>query len=75
MPDSWERLKLRFFGPGVVELSCEDCFELLDAYVELELSGEDAEQVIPGMRAHLLGCPACAEEHDGLFELLATPEK
>lgn len=31
-------------------LSCEDCFEQLDRYVELELAGSDADNVaIPGI--------------------------
>jgi hypothetical protein len=72
MTDKWERVKLRFFGPDVPELSCEDCFAFLDTYAELEVGGRDADQAIPGMKAHLLGCPACAEEHDGLVDLLST---
>lgn len=70
MSDTWDRAKLRLFGPGVPELSCEDCFAFLDSYVELEASGRDADQAIPGMRAHLHGCPACAEEHEGLLQFL-----
>jgi hypothetical protein len=72
MPNSWDRTKLRLFGPGTTELTCEECFEFLDQYVDIEVVGQDAEQVFPGMRAHLLGCPACAEEHDGLLELVAA---
>jgi hypothetical protein len=44
----------------------------LDVYVEHELAGEDAEARVPGMREHLHGCPACAEEHDSLRDLIAT---
>ena len=33
-------------------------FELLDAYVELELTRGAADAGIPVMRAHLRGCPA-----------------
>jgi hypothetical protein len=50
------------------------CFEELDRYVELELSGADAEAAVPGMRVHLEGCPACAEEHDSLLALVAQHE-
>jgi hypothetical protein len=46
---------------------------LLDEYVELELAGADAEAKIPGLRAHLEGCPACHEEYVGLRELAAAP--
>jgi hypothetical protein len=58
-------------GPDGPEVSCEECFERLDEYVELELAGEDADSRIPGMRAHLAGCPACHEDHESLRELLA----
>ena len=62
----------RLLGPDGPEVSCEECFERLDEYVELELAGEDAEARVPGMRAHLEGCPACAEEHESLLELAAS---
>ena len=53
-------------GPEGPELSCEECFEQLDRYVELELAGSNADAAIPGMRAHLEGCPACHEDHESL---------
>jgi hypothetical protein len=56
----------RLLGPAEPEVSCDECFELLDSYVECERRGEDADAQIPGMRAHLEGCPACAEEHESL---------
>jgi hypothetical protein len=59
----------RLLGPSGYEVGCERCFDLLDEYVELELAGADAAAEIPGLRAHLEGCPACREEHDALLEL------
>ena len=56
-------------GPAGPELSCEQCFEELDRYVELELAGADADRAVPGMGAHLEGCPACREEHESLLAL------
>ena len=50
-------------GPKGPELTCDQCFEELDRYVELELAGADADAAVPGMRAHLEGCPACREDH------------
>jgi hypothetical protein len=58
-------------GPTGYEVSCEECFELLDEYVELELKGTDASARIPGMRTHLDGCPACREDHESLRALVA----
>ena len=60
----------RLLGPAEPEVSCETCFEELDRYVELERAGVDAEAAVPGMRAHLAGCPACAEDHEALHALL-----
>jgi hypothetical protein len=64
----------RLLGPEGPELSCEQCFELLDPYVEIELEEgeEEADAAIPGMRAHLHGCPACAEDHTSLRELVVS---
>jgi hypothetical protein len=61
----------RLLGPTGPDIGCEECFERLDEYVELELHGQDADARIPGMRAHLSGCPACGEEHDSLRALLS----
>ena len=60
----------RMLGPSAPELGCEECFEALDRYVELELAGAAADAQVPGMAAHLEGCPACAEEHASLAALL-----
>jgi hypothetical protein len=69
-PTQPDRLLGRLLGPAGPELSCDQCFEKLDRYVELELTGADADAAIPGMRAHLEGCSACAEDHDSLRALL-----
>jgi hypothetical protein len=58
-------------GPGVPELSCEQCFAELDRYVELTLGSGDPNARVPGMRAHLDGCPACAEDFQSLHDLIA----
>jgi hypothetical protein len=60
----------RILGPAGPEVTCEQCFEELDRYVELELAGADTESAVPGMAAHLRGCPACSEDHDSLLTYL-----
>jgi hypothetical protein len=67
-----DRLLRGLLGPAGPELSCEQCFEHLDRYVELELEGANADELIPGMRAHLDGCRACSEEHLSLRALIAS---
>ncbi|HEX5467951.1 MAG TPA: hypothetical protein VFW80_02770 [Gaiellaceae bacterium] len=61
----------RLLGPAEPEVDCDVCFEELDRYVELEVAGEDADAAIPGLRAHLGGCPACREEHESLRALVS----
>jgi hypothetical protein len=61
----------RLLGPAEPEVGCDECFAKLDEYVELELQGADADAAIPGLRAHLAGCPACREEHESLRALVA----
>ncbi len=67
-----DRLIVRLTGASSPELSCDECFEQLDRYVELELAGSDADATIPGMRTHLEGCSACAEDHQSLSALLLS---
>jgi hypothetical protein len=64
----------RLLGPAGPEVTCEECFELLDEYVDLELAGEDADARLPGMHAHLLGCPACHEDHESLLAFVALQD-
>lgn len=62
-----DQLLARLLGPAGPELTCEECFEQLDRYVELELAGRAADREVPGMRAHLERCPACDEDHASLL--------
>ena len=67
-----DKLLRALLGPEGPELSCEECFEQLDRYVELELDGSNADEAIPGMRAHLAGCPACHEDHVSLRSFVTS---
>jgi hypothetical protein len=60
----------RLLGPEGPEVGCDQCFQDLDRYLELELAGRDADAEIPGLRAHRVGCPACREEHASLRALV-----
>jgi len=61
----------RLLGPAGPEVGCDVCFDELDRYVELELAGDDVEVSVPGLRAHLVGCPACREEYESLRALVS----
>jgi hypothetical protein len=73
MPESTDRsrdLAARLLGPAEPEVSCEECFDRLDEYVDLLRAGVDADAAIPGMRPHLHGCPACREDYESLRALV-----
>jgi hypothetical protein len=59
-------------GPEQPEIGCDACFDELDRYVELEVAGKNADAEVPGLRAHLEGCPACREEHDSLLAFVRS---
>lgn len=69
--DHQRRLAL-LLGPAGPELSCAECFDELDRYVELRLAApQEADHRIPGMRAHLDGCPACDDDYNSLLVFVA----
>ncbi len=75
MSDQHDQRLERLLGPAEWEVGCEECFDRLDEFVELELAGLDADAAIPGLRAHLEGCPACREEHDSLAALVVDEDR
>jgi predicted anti-sigma-YlaC factor YlaD len=68
--DDRQSIMTRLLGPSGPEVSCEQCFEQLDEYVELELAGADADRQLPGLSEHLQGCPACREDHESLRDFV-----
>jgi hypothetical protein len=70
-PRTKNDLVRRLIGPEGAEIGCDECFEVLDRYVDLEVAGKDADAAVPGLRAHLEGCPACREEHESLRALVS----
>jgi hypothetical protein len=66
-----QRLIAALLGPSEPELTCDECFEELDRYVDLTLAGRERDRVVPGMRAHLDGCPACRADYESLVAFVA----
>jgi hypothetical protein len=66
-PEDRDRMLKSLLGPAGPEVTCEECFDHLDMYVEAELAGGDPDAAVPGLRAHLDGCPACREDYESLL--------
>jgi len=56
------------------ELGCDECFELLDRFVETELAGLDAAAAMPLVEDHLRKCGDCREEFELLLEVLKATD-
>ena len=83
-----DELMRGLLGPEHEPLSCEQCFEELDRYVEWKLEEPDGpfEPCAPcvqsgdcagayeclAMSAHLESCPACDEEYESLRDLVLS---
>jgi hypothetical protein len=49
------------------EIGCDDCFEKVDQFVELELAGKKPGEALPLVKEHLDRCHNCREEYEALL--------
>jgi hypothetical protein len=56
------------------QYTCEETSALLDEYVELAVSEQDAANLMPLVEAHLQSCPECHIRYDILVTILETEE-
>ncbi|MEW5941073.1 MAG: hypothetical protein AB1750_15505 [Chloroflexota bacterium] len=57
------------------ELDCEQVFDVLDQYAEIEVRHEDAARLMPLVREHLKICHDCCDEYEALLDVLANASK
>ena len=50
------------------EIGCDDCFEELHTFAEMELEGKSPEKAMPLIKEHLDNCGECKEEYEALLE-------
>jgi hypothetical protein len=57
------------------EIGCDECFQKVDRFVELNLQGLNAAEAMPLVQDHLDRCAGCREEFEALLDCLrATAE-
>ncbi len=49
------------------EFSCDEVYDLVDQYVELQARGQDVEHAMPLVKKHLDMCRGCFEEYEALL--------
>lgn len=52
------------------EIGCDECFDKLNEFAELELKGKSPEKAMPLIQDHLNKCGECREEYKALLEAL-----
>lgn len=77
-PDEMSQLesdKLKRLIRGIMtahpdEIGCDECFEQLDRFAEMELDGKNAAEAMPLIQEHLERCGNCCEEFEALLAAL-----
>ena len=52
------------------EMDCPECFEHMDHFADLLLSGEDTATIMPKLQEHLERCAPCHEEFEALLNAM-----
>ena len=73
--DSFKALIGEIADTREVEIGCDECFEQLDRFVEMELSGLNTAQAMPLVQDHLEICGECREEFEALLLALRATEE
>ena len=73
----WQAFLEAVFETAENEIACEECFELLDSYVDLLLENPNAVEIMPAVEQHLKQCNCCVAELEAMLIMLdrAIPHK
>jgi len=52
------------------EITCGDCYDVIDQYVDMLRSGQDPATVLPRVKEHLGQCQCCDMEFRALISIL-----
>lgn len=52
------------------EIGCDECFDKIHEFAELELQGKSPEKAMPLIKDHLDKCGECREEFHALLEAM-----
>ena len=69
-PGKLKRMVRDMLTTSADEIGCDECFEQLDRFVDLELAGKGAAEALPLVQDHLNHCHNCREEFEALLTAL-----
>lgn len=58
------------FATRSEDITCDECYEHIDRYVELLQAGQDPAAILPRVRHHLEQCRCCEQEFRALIAIL-----
>ena len=71
----WKKLLQSALETEEIEITCDECFDGLDSYVELLLEGIDPAEIMPMVKQHLNQCNCCSEEIEAMMVILQDATK
>jgi len=69
-PEKLRNLMRSIFMTHRDEIGCDTCFDQMDLFAELTLTGKDVVSAMPHVYRHLQMCKACREEFEALLSAL-----
>ena len=66
----WQVLLQSALKTEEYEITCLECFNMLDQYADLLLEGANPDSIMPTVRQHLNHCPTCTQEFETLMTML-----
>jgi len=70
-----QKIMRQIAATRTVEIGCDECYDELDRFVELEIGGKNPQEALPLVQAHLRHCPDCREEFEVLLTALAAASR
>ena len=71
----WQLLLQSALETEEIEISCLECWNLLDQYADLILDGADPDEIMSAVKQHLNNCPTCTHEFETLMLMIQEAAK
>ena len=62
------------FHTAEEDISCDECYDHIDQYVDMLQAGQDPSTVLPEVKQHLAQCRCCEDEFHALIAILENQE-
>lgn len=66
----WRALLKSALETEEYEITCEECFDVLDMYADLVIEGTEPAEIMPHVKQHLKHCHCCESELEALMIML-----